>query len=367
MVEPARPQSWWAIVGSAALALVIVAVIAGSFIRVPYVIISPGDATPLDDDVVTVDGPRTHPHDGVFLFLTVQLTTRDPTVWRWLFAKLDDNVTIEKRERVIGCASYAQSSRLNDLLMRESQDHAKTVALRRLGYEVVQGPTSVVIVDVSCDSPASDLLSPGDFVRGVDGQAVQDSEQIRALVAAHAPGETVDVLVERDGAERSVAIRTGRRTNNPARPCVPADSPGRGGEACVGVVSQPLVDEEYPFEIRIDTRRVSGPSAGLAFALSVIDDLTPGELTGGGRVAVTGEILPDGRVGLVGGIAQKTAAAREAGVTLLIVPKGEAKLARQHADGLQVVAVETLDEALTALERFGGDPIPAGPGESTTQ
>ena len=344
--------------------MVIVAVVAANFVRVPYVIISPGEATPLDDEVVSVAGAPTHPHDGVFLFLTVHLTTRDPTVWRWLFAKLDSNVRIEKRENVIGCASYAQSSRLNDLLMLESQDRAKTVALRRLGYEVVEGQTHVVLTDVACDSPATDVLLPGDFVRSVDGLPVGDAEQIRELVITRAPGEDVDITVERDGEERAVTIRTGRRTDDPVRPCRPVASAGGSGEACIGVVSQPVVEEEYPFEVEIDTRRVSGPSAGLAFALSVIDDLTRGELTGGSRVAVTGEILPDGRVGAVGGVAQKAAAARDAGATLLIVPKGEAREARAHADGLRVVAVETIEEALAALERFGGDPIPAGPAET---
>ena len=123
-----RPRNPWAIAGSALLVLVVVAVIAANFVRVPYVLISPGDATPLDDTVVSVAGEPVHPPDGIFLFLTVQVSTRDPTVWRWLFAKIDDDVSIEKRENVIGCTSYEQSAKLNDLLMLESQDAAKTLA-----------------------------------------------------------------------------------------------------------------------------------------------------------------------------------------------------------------------------------------------
>ena len=85
---------------------------------------------------------------------------------------------------------------------------------------------------------------------------------------------------------------------------------------------------QFPVNVKINTQLVGGPSAGLAFTLAIIDDLTPGSLTGGKQVAVTGTINPDGTVGEVGGVEQKAITARTNGVQLMIVPKKEVKAAR---------------------------------------
>ena len=100
---------------------------------------------------------------------------------------------------------------------------------------------------------------------------------------------------------------------------------------------------------------IGGPSAGLAFTLTLIDMLTPGELTGGNRVAVTGTISAAGDVGNVGGVAQKAAVAEAEGVAMFIVPKELVDAAESTTDDLRVVGVESLDDALAALAELGGD------------
>jgi PDZ domain-containing protein len=139
-----------------------------------------------------------------------------------------------------------------------------------------------------------------------------------------------------------------------ATPAGPAE-----GEAQVGILSN--AEYDFPVEVKIDTGDVGGPSAGLAFTLTILDELSPGNLTGGRAVAVTGTIEDDGAIGEIGGVEQKAAAARHAGARLFIVPEGEAAEARRYADGMKVAAVTDLDGALAALERSGGDPlVPAG-------
>jgi len=124
-------MGFWRIAGVVIAVVVGAAAIGANFVHVPYVIISPGDATPLDNQVVTVSGARTYPHSGEFLYLTVRLSNHDPSVWRWLFATLNGDDTVEKKADVIGgCASYTESARLNELLMQASQSDAKTVALQ---------------------------------------------------------------------------------------------------------------------------------------------------------------------------------------------------------------------------------------------
>jgi PDZ domain-containing protein len=119
---------------------------------------------------------------------------------------------------------------------------------------------------------------------------------------------------------------------------------------------------DLPVKIKIATGDVSGPSGGLAFALTIIDDLTPGDLTGGEKIAVSGTIQGDGTVGEVGGVPQKAVAARRAGARVMIVPRAEVHDARTKAGDMKVVGVRTLDQALAALRANGGAPIPARTG-----
>jgi PDZ domain-containing protein len=135
------------------------------------------------------------------------------------------------------------------------------------------------------------------------------------------------------------------------------------GTPCLGITSEPFVSYQFPIDVQIDTQRVGGPSAGLAFTVAIIDDLTPGNLTGKKRVAITGAIATDGSVQEVGGVEQKAITARTNGVQLMIVPKGEVKDARRGAGKVPVVGVSTVGEALAALQRAGGAPVP--PSSST--
>jgi PDZ domain-containing protein len=115
--------------------------------------------------------------------------------------------------------------------------------------------------------------------------------------------------------------------------------------------------------VTIDSGRVGGPSAGLAFTLGLLDVMTPGSLTGGLSIATTGTMELDGRVGLVGGVPQKVEAARRQGVQLMLVPTDEIEEARRHADGLRIEPVDDLDDALDVLTTVGGGNavLPAAP------
>jgi PDZ domain-containing protein len=131
----------------------------------------------------------------------------------------------------------------------------------------------------------------------------------------------------------------------------------------VGVLTATRSEKfEFPVDVEIDTGRVSGPSAGLAFTLTILDELTPGDLTGGEKVAVTGTIRADGGVGPIGGAEQKAVTAREAGAKLFLVPAEEVDEARGRADGMKVVGVRTLDDALAELKELGGDDAGVAPG-----
>ena len=353
---PRRSRSWPAIVAIVVGAVVLVALLVAPFIHVPYVIIGPGDATSLDQSVLQVHGAPTYDDNGELLYLTVTVSNRDPNLYRWLFAKLDPDTDVSKKQSVIGgCASYAESNRLAVSAMDQSQETAKAVALRRLGYAIENDAGPVQIVDVICGGPSEGKLELGDQIVAIDGQPVNAAEDVRPPLVAHQPGETAVFTVLRDGERQNIDVRLGARKDPKTDERV----------AYAGIFTQQEIRHELPLTVDIDTQRVSGPSAGLAFTLAIIDQLTPGSLTGGKNVAITGTIGEDGAVGIVGGVKQKSVTARRAGAKLMIVPMDEVADARARAGDMKVVGVNTLDDALQALERSGGAPIatPSAPAQ----
>jgi PDZ domain-containing protein len=318
-------------------------------------VISPGEATALDGRVVRIKGATTYPHRDAVRFLTVLVTNRDPVAWEVVRGWLDSDVDVERRGDVVGCISGADNDTLNARLMQQSQNDAKDVALRRVGYTVTTTSPELTVIEACAGVPAYHALAVGDVLTAIDGQPLTSLADVGRLVKAHRPGDRVRVTFSRSGASGDATITAGHFTR--AGDC--RRGIGRAGAvACLGIVSEELADYEFPIDVKIDTGRVSGPSAGLAFALAIIDDLTPGRLIGPNRVAVTGSIAPDGTVGAVGGVTQKAITARHNHVALMIVPKEEAAAARKEAGSTRVVGVHTLDQALEALRAAGGDAIP---------
>jgi PDZ domain-containing protein len=189
----------------------------------------------------------------------------------------------------------------------------------------------------------------------VDGTPVTLWEEVVSAVGQHQPGDEVTFSVERGGEGPAEELTVAVGSYSP-------DQPDRPIVGIVGTTRDLAVD--LPFDVSIDAEDVGGPSAGLAFTLSVLDILTPGDLTGGSSVAATGTIAFDGSVGPIGGIEQKTVAAREAGVDLFLVPLAEVDQARSGAGSMQVVGVEDLEDALAALDDVGGNALALGtPGQ----
>jgi PDZ domain-containing protein len=335
--------------------VVVIALVAGAVIRLPYVLIAPGNANVVQR-VVKVHGAPTYAHRGDLLFLTVSVSSDRPNVFAVLSGWLDDNTDVEPEDKVLQGRSRVEDARLNRLEMADSQMTAKRVALERLGYTVPVSGQGAVVTAVEKGAPAAGKLRVGDVITAVDGEPVTLSDQLGPIVRSRAAGQPVTLTVQRDHTTSDVTIVTRAA---PAGQCQ--------GRAQVGVSTATRGEKfDFPVDVSIDPGKVSGPSAGLAFTLTILDELTPGDLTGGKQVAVTGTIEPDGSVGPIGGAAQKAVTARRAGAKLFLVPTAEVKEARSRADGMRVVGVGTLDDALHELQRFGGDEtgVPPAPPSS---
>lgn len=320
----------------------------------PYYAQYPGGATAVNP-LVGVPADRAHVAAGRFLLTTVALQLR-PTVFESLQGWLNPDVDLFPEEQVRGGVTPEQFQQFNLQSIDNSKDVAITVALRRLGFTVNQTGTGALVESVADGLPAQVFLRPGDVIVGAAGQPVMLVEDVQSAVAARSPGDVLQLDVEDpNGGNRSVGV--------PLVPC-PADAVcPKGGTAVMGVGLRTR-DESFdmPFEVTIESEEIGGPSAGLAFALTVIDLLTPGELTGGRRIAVTGEIGIDGTVGAIGGVRQKAAAVSDAGVEVFLVPQANFQDAQSRAGkNLRVIPVTDLESALTALASLGGDIGPLGP------
>jgi PDZ domain-containing protein len=216
--------------------------------------------------------------------------------------------------------------------MSASQKIAATVALRHLGYHVTPAGADVSAIDVG--APADGVLQPGDVIVGAEGKDVSTPEDLRRAMSGVKPGEKVTLRIERGGSEQAVEVGTKASDDHPPR-------------AIMGILVEPKLD--LPVKISIDTGKIGGPSAGLAFTLDIIDELGPTDIDHGKRVVATGEMALDGTVEEIGGIKQKTFGARDAHADVFLVPDANAAGARKYADGLKIVPVSNLSEALRAL------------------
>lgn len=328
-----RPGFW------ISLALVLVF---GIFLlgRTNYTLEAPGGATPIDA-VLEVPEDLEYPYKGEFLLTTVNLrpATRAEVFIAWIRPGTDviSNDIFGKENR--------KARRQEDLqAFDESQLTAEVVALRRLGKDVTAKGKGARVVEVGTDVPADGVLETGDVITAVDDRQVGLSDELTTAIRSHKPGETVELTIVRDSKEEKVRIKL-------------ATHPQSAGAGYLGVSASTHEPEfDPPFEVSSRRSDIGGPSGGLAFTLGLIDVLSPGDMTGGQIVGVTGTMSIDGTVGEVGGVRHKVAVSKREGATLMLVSPGDFEEAlRAAGDDMTVVEVATLEEALVALRDHGGD------------
>jgi len=262
---------------------------------------------------------------------------RKASILEKLFPGLHEGASFEDVENVLAEGEDERAHRRTELaVMERSQEYAVAVALRSLGYRVPTRRLGVQVEATLHGYPAAARLRRGDWIRRIDGAAVRDSDDVTARLRRKKPGETVRMRIERSGKAETVAIKTVEWEELP-------------GRAFVGMTIEEVHDVlSVPVDIRIDLGQVGGPSAGLAFALDVMEELGR-SVDRGRRVAATGEIEIDGTVRPVGGVKQKAIAARRSGMDVFLVPVQNAAEARRYGKNLRVVPVESFQQALQTL------------------
>jgi Lon-like protease len=283
------------------------------------------------DPLVMVPGEKPHHPSGPIYFVDVR--EREARLLERLFPFARASGSSLVKAPPIPSAVEQQIG-VQDML--ESQKVAALVALRYLGHKVNVRSDGVTIVLVDPHAPASKVLKTSDVIVSADGQKVTSVLRLRAILAKHRPGDRVRIEYRRDGKLRSATITTIADPQDAKRPLI-------------GVSARDELHVKLPLNIKIDAGGVGGPSAGLAFALDILQELGR-NVSHGHKIAATGELAPDGTVGPIGGVKQKTLGVRKAGVDVFLVPAGaNAQEARRYADGLRIIPVKNFPQALRAL------------------
>jgi Lon-like protease len=294
----------------------------------------PDKAQPLAP-LVEVKGERRADDGGGIYFVTVDV--RRATRLEELFPGIQEGSTLVDEREVQPPGISDDARRQSELReMKSSQEVAAAVALRELGHKVTVEQRGARVTQVLPNLPASGRLRAGDVLVGVDGRPVRSPGDLRRLVGTHGPREGVRLRVSRGAKTEELELRTAADPNEP-------------GRAIIGVLVEPAADIRLPVRVQIDLGNVGGPSAGLAFALDLLEELGR-DVDNGYRVAATGELALDGSVHPVGGLKQKTIGARRADVDVFLVPAGDnAAEARRHAGDLRILPVRSFQQALRQL------------------
>lgn len=312
-----------------------------SFLPVPYARLSPGPTTDTlgavgGRQLIAISGTTTYPVNGRLELTTVSISAPDHRMGllEAISGWLSSGVAVVPRENVYETGkSVADIKQANTQEMELSQKHATHAALTELG---IKSTTYVVVSQTTEDTPASGKLMIADRIEKIDGQRVTEPADVRDLVRKHKPGENVVFLVSRGGKSLTIPIKTTKVTDE--------------GKDVPFVGIQADRDYEFPFTVKIQLDDVGGPSAGLMFALGIIDRLNKEDITGGATVAGTGTIDDSGVVGKIGGISMKILGAKKSGATVFMVPAGNCREAlNSPPKGITLVKVDKLKTALQAL------------------
>lgn len=333
--SPVTRRTWTLLVS---LALAVALGLLGALATVPYVALGPGPTfdtlgVVAGKTVVDIKGTQTYPTSGHLNMTTVSVVD-NVTLYTALALWVSQQAELVPRDEIFPPElSEQQVEKQNEQLFRDSESNAKAAALHYLGY-----PIDVLTGQVLSGGASIGKLAVGDRLLALDGHEVRTVQQAVDMLAGSHPGQLVRVRYQRGDTspqEATISLGTGAQS-------------GRGYLG-VSLTEKP----DVPFTVTINLGDIGGPSAGLMFALAIVDKLTPGALPGNTFVAGTGEINAAGQVGAIGGIPLKMIRARQAGATVFLVPADNCAEAVQRAPaGLRLVRVGTLTDAVHALDQL---------------
>ena len=353
---------WWALPILTVAWIGLVTIIAASLTPLKLWELAPGSAEQVSNrlsfDKAALSKVMRYPAKTPVLFVTAfgsKLTALDAFA-----GALDKDVDVQTYKERYGTSTPTEQQRLGYQSMTTAKQIAEYVAYTRLGLDASFVYGDIIIEELVClENPgpmsACKQLQLGDTITTLDGEPTPTLLDLAPLMADKKPGDIVTLTIKPANLPEGSSLEDVKRIQLIADP----DTPTR---PIIGFIPADTRTVQLPFEVDIDTDQIGGPSAGLAFTLALLDELTPGDLMGGVKVAATGTIEEDETVGAIGALAQKAVAVKAAGVKVFLVPKGQseeelADARRAAGPSVRIEPVADLTEALAILESLGGSGI----------
>jgi PDZ domain-containing protein len=313
------------------LALVAAVLLLSGTVYLPFYSLGPGPARAVQP-LIRFDERTRHESEGTFVLTSVRFNQL--TAFGIVDAWLDPVESVVARDELFAPGETEEEERERSISeMDQSKLDAAYVVLEHLTDYPEEHGEGVLVQSVVDGCAADGELYPGDLVTAIDGTSVDTVIDARRVIRAARPGERLLFAVTVDDDREMVSLVR--------EPC------GGGERPLVGV----SMIESFPFDVRISSGEIGGPSAGLAWALGLHDLLTPGDLTSGRTIAITGALAVDGTVFPIGGIQDKVVGAAEAGASVLILPQRNLSDARAAGrDDVELVPVSTFADALAYLQ-----------------
>jgi PDZ domain-containing protein len=331
--------------------LFLVLLILAMTLPVPYIVLTPGPTYNTlgsytldgkDQSIIVIDGRTPNKTTGNLNLTTVSYSTSKLTVFDALSAWLQsDEVVVPRSSLFTPGQSTEQVNKQNSAEFAESQDEAVAAAGCELGY-----PAKFGVITVLGNGAAHGKLLPGDLINTIDDKPANTQKLLLAILTNETPGTKVSVGITRAGDAKDVGVTLGQPLQ------------GRHG-ASLGIAPGGVCQMPFTVDLGLGDQ-IGGPSAGMMFALGIMEKVGTTDLTRGRFIAGTGTIDAEGNVGAIGGIQLKMIAARNAGATLFLAPAANCNdVTGAIPGGLDVVKVKTLHDAVADLQRTAkNQPVP---------
>jgi PDZ domain-containing protein len=311
---------------------------------IPFVFFKPGVPDNVAGKIISIKDVKTYPVNGKLFITSILVTNPDSPVFgaetlvNWATGP---NVVLPKESVYppIESADKAEINSQNE--MESSKATATAAALRYLGYEFQE---LYYISDIRDYADAINKLKVGDFITEIDGKKINEIEEIRSSYANKKIGDSLRITVEREDKQGNVSTIT-----TEVNLVLNQDTAAETGEKKPAIGILVGTTARFPVDVEFNLPGVGGPSAGLIFAVGIIEKLTEEDLVRGRKIAGTGTITASGKVGGIGGIEEKMIGASRVGATLFLAPRENCPDIKHIPKGLKVIPVSTLSEALAAL------------------
>jgi len=331
-------------------------VLVAFFIPTPYVLLSPGTPQNILNGAITITGAEVFPTTGKMAVTSVMVTNPDSymTGFDILYGWARGEQAVLPRVEIYPENESAEESIQQGAAdMQASQVSATTAALTLLGYK---GEIKLIVNSVNESTDAFNKLKAGDQLLEIDGQQLTSTTQLLDFLKGKKPGEVITLKIKRELAvqkssgelneELTVKVKLSARDDN---------------SAFIGIIVEMV--QNFPISVKIKLAETGGPSGGLIFALGIIEKLQGENLTRGRNIAGTGTISDTGEVGPIGGITEKIIGAKKDGVEIFLAPIENCLdiSTPDLFDGIKVVPVATLTEALAVLRAPDGAKLASCP------